>query len=213
MSEIDKEGLLPLATIAKIYGVTERSIQLWAQKGWIPKGKNGMYPFIKVVQGVYAAQLEIINKKKGPDGDALIEWQLFDQKEQGWGRMLKNIELEKKLVPLSEIEKKLSVVHVTFRDRLRALIKTVSEPVVKELLRKLTSFFKEEVPANIERDLITETEKSIGTGIDECLQELAACESHLSNPDGDTEEGGPGYDNEDHQTGSASPEAPDIGMG
>lgn len=101
-----KEGpWVHISIVMEWYGVTDRAIQLWAEKGYIPKSQNGMYHLPAVVKGLYGAQLEIINKKKGPDGNENIDLLLREQRAKTEKAELELEKMKGDLVNKNEVEK------------------------------------------------------------------------------------------------------------
>lgn len=63
------EGRVQLAVICDLFGVTDRAVQYWVKKGYIPESIHGMYDLKGTIRGLYEAQIAIINKKQGPGGE------------------------------------------------------------------------------------------------------------------------------------------------
>jgi len=103
---VDAVELIPLASVAEIYGVDPRTVQLWAEKKWIPRGSNGLYDIKAVIRGVYEAQRGLINKKKGSEGEALEDLDLRERKAKTEKAELELRRLKGELLEKDRVEKR-----------------------------------------------------------------------------------------------------------
>lgn len=180
--ENPKKGLVPLTTVQKFFRnpwtgevPTERAIQLWAEKGYFPKGDHrGLYPLLLVTGGVYWAFLEIINKKKGPEGEALIEWELREQRAKAEEREIRVHRMRGDLVPINEITQEWGKILLTFKTKSRNLKKTIIDELVNLFLSGISSYLREALPGDVKMGLKIKLEETIGAQIDEMLTELSA---------------------------------------
>lgn len=62
-------GLVPAATLAKLFGLTERRIQQLAADGTIPKSERGEYPLAAAIQGYIRSLKDDLQKARRGDAD------------------------------------------------------------------------------------------------------------------------------------------------
>lgn len=94
-----------VATIARLYGVTERSVQIWVEKKYFLKVGHDAYPFVQVIRGVYEAQLALINRKKGPEGgEELEQAELREQKAKADKAEIEVKRLQGELISAEEVK-------------------------------------------------------------------------------------------------------------
>ncbi|MCG6536625.1 MAG: MerR family transcriptional regulator [Syntrophales bacterium LBB04] len=99
-----KEGtFLPVGEVARLFGVDERSVQYWEERGWFPQQKRGLYRLEDVVPGVYKSQLEIINKKMGEEGSKKQKLELQRLEEQVRSLQIENDKLTGNLRDVSKV--------------------------------------------------------------------------------------------------------------
>lgn len=95
---------VPLATVTEWYAITERAVQLWHGKGYFKKDHRGMYHLPTVVRGVYEAQLNLINKKKGPEGLVINELELRKKRASTEKEELELEEMKGKLLNAEKVK-------------------------------------------------------------------------------------------------------------
>jgi len=97
---------LTTGEIAALYGVTERAVQLWeSEKGWIQSERRDRWHLPSVVRGVYQGQLDVINKKKGPEGKAYEDLELREQTAKTVKLELEVARIKGELVPASDVKR------------------------------------------------------------------------------------------------------------
>ncbi len=90
--------------IAEIYGVDIRTVQLWDQKGWIKRDARGIYHFRTAIQGIYDAQLAIINKKKGPEDEESNGLEIREQRAKTEKAEIELAKLKGELVSADDVK-------------------------------------------------------------------------------------------------------------
>jgi len=108
-----KEGFVEIDVILRLYKnpwtqemLSERTVRLWAEKEYFPKGSfRGLYPLAAVVGGVYWNQLKIINQKQGFTGEEknmLIKDRIAEQVR---ALQIENNRLEGKLISTEKVSR------------------------------------------------------------------------------------------------------------
>lgn len=123
---------LTVEAVAKLYGVDERTVQYWVDKDWCSRHRKGEYKLEDVVPGVYRAQLELINMKKGPDGVDIKNLQLREQTAKTEEAELKLAERKKELIPAAEVKLKLFEIARNTRDAVEAIAPRISAILAAE---------------------------------------------------------------------------------
>ncbi len=102
-----KAGHVPIATITKMFRnpwngetITERSVQEWVEKGYFPRSDfRGLYHLMNVIGGVYWKQRELINKKKGIEGEELDSLEVREQRAKTEKAEIEVARLRGELIP------------------------------------------------------------------------------------------------------------------
>lgn len=113
MTESDQASLIPdcdisgiycsSAKLAEIYAKDIRSVQYWDEKGYIRPTPRG-YNLVETVRGLDKAKDDIISKKKGPDGEELLDLEKREQKAKTEKVEIEVARLRGELVPASEVK-------------------------------------------------------------------------------------------------------------
>jgi len=92
-----------LKNTAFFFGVTERTVRNWVERGWIPESVNGKYDLQEVARGIVKGYVALINKKKGPEGVSGKDL----KREQEYRKLkLLNDEREKILIKKDFVERR-----------------------------------------------------------------------------------------------------------
>lgn len=91
------------AKLAEIYAKDIRSVQYWDEKGYIRPTPRG-YNLVDAVRGLDHAKDEIISKKKGPEGEELLDLEKREQKAKTVKAEIEVERLRGELVPAAEVK-------------------------------------------------------------------------------------------------------------
>lgn len=137
------EVRLSTKELSELYGVDVRTVQLWdSERRWIERDNKGNFHLPSVVRSVYRAQLDLINRKKGADGEVMGDLEVREQRAKTEMAELRVREMRGTVVSAEDVKKAAFETARSVRDalsaipaRIGALVAAESDPhKVKEIL-------------------------------------------------------------------------------